>query len=96
MPLNGYATPDGTEKYAERFPHAATGHFRHARDISCSSIGIGTYLGQPTEEFDQRYTESLCRLRKPSDESDAVDQLHGATVQRQVDQMSSHAFADMH
>ena len=61
MPLNGYATPDGTEKYAERFPQAAAGHFRHARELTFSSIGIGTYLGQPTEEFDQRYTEAVAR-----------------------------------
>src|ERR1044072_47326 len=61
MPLNGYATPDGTAKYAERFPHAATGHFRRARDLSCSSIGIGTYLGQPTEDFDQRYGDAVVR-----------------------------------
>lgn len=61
MPLNGYATPDGTEKYAERFPQAAAGHFRRARDLSVSSIGIGTYLGQPTDEIDQRYTDAVVR-----------------------------------
>jgi aryl-alcohol dehydrogenase-like predicted oxidoreductase len=61
MPLNGYATPDGTEKYADRFPQAAAGHFRAAQDLSVSSIGIGTYLGQPTDEIDQRYTEAVVR-----------------------------------
>jgi aryl-alcohol dehydrogenase-like predicted oxidoreductase len=61
MPLNGYATPDGTEKYSDRFPQAAAGHFRRARDLSFSSIGIGTYLGQPTDEIDQRYTDAVVR-----------------------------------
>jgi aryl-alcohol dehydrogenase-like predicted oxidoreductase len=61
MPLNGYATPDGTEKYSDRFPQAAAGHFRTAQRLLLSSIGIGTYLGQPTEEIDRRYTEAIVR-----------------------------------
>lgn len=61
MPLIGRATPDGTEKYGNRFPHAAPGQFRRAQDLSLSSIGIGTYLGQPDEETDRRYAEAVGR-----------------------------------
>jgi len=61
MPLIGRATTDGTEKYCKRFPQAAAGHFRRAQDLSLSSIGIGTYLGQPDEETDRRYTEAVVR-----------------------------------
>jgi aryl-alcohol dehydrogenase-like predicted oxidoreductase len=61
MPLNGHATPEGTEKYSDRFPQAATGHFRSAQGLSLGSIGIGTYLGQPQEEVDQHYTDAVVR-----------------------------------
>ncbi len=61
MPLNGWATPDGTETYAKRFPRAAAGHFRQAQDLSLASIGVGTYLGQPDAATDQRYAEAVVR-----------------------------------
>jgi aryl-alcohol dehydrogenase-like predicted oxidoreductase len=61
MSLNGSATPDGTAKYRDRFPNAAGGHFRRARNLFVSSIGLGTYLGQPDEETDRRYTEAAIR-----------------------------------
>jgi aryl-alcohol dehydrogenase-like predicted oxidoreductase len=59
--LIGRATTDGTEKYCNRHPLAAPGHFRRAQDLSLSSIGIGTYLGQPDEETDRRYAEAVAR-----------------------------------
>jgi aryl-alcohol dehydrogenase-like predicted oxidoreductase len=59
--LNGCATPDGTAKFRQRFTNAAAGHFRSARDLSVSSIGLGTYLGSADEETDRRYAETLVR-----------------------------------
>ena len=47
--------------YRERFPQAATDHFRAAQNLWLSSIGIGTYLGQPEDETDRRYTEAIVR-----------------------------------
>lgn len=52
--LSGHATPEGTKKYAQ---HAASkgrpaGHFKSFDGLSLSSIGMGTYLGQPTKEDD--------------------------------------------
>ncbi len=54
--LNGYATPDGTKryvKYAVQEKGKPSDHFRMAEGLYLSSIGIGTYLGQPTKIDDQ-------------------------------------------
>jgi len=60
--LNGCATPEGTSRYRDRFKdRAATAHFRKARGLHISSIGIGTYLGNPDEDTDRRYTETVAR-----------------------------------
>jgi aryl-alcohol dehydrogenase-like predicted oxidoreductase len=60
--LNGPATAEGTARFRERFNEvAAKGHFRGAQDLRLSSIGIGTYLGNPDPETDRRYTESVVR-----------------------------------
>ena len=62
MPLNGCATPEGTTLYRERFRQvAAENHFRPRQDLWLSSIGIGTYLGNPNQETDRRYVEALVR-----------------------------------
>lgn len=54
------ATPSGTKIYAERFHgRAADGHFREAHGLVLSSVGIGTYLGQPDERTDAAYTSAI-------------------------------------
>lgn len=54
--MTTFATSDGTKKYAARFAaSAATGHFREQHGLTLSSIGIGTYLGEPDERTDQAY-----------------------------------------
>jgi aryl-alcohol dehydrogenase-like predicted oxidoreductase len=52
--LEGHATPEGTRKYQE---HAMSqgkpaSHFKSFDGLRLSSIGMGTYLGQPTQEDD--------------------------------------------
>src|SRR5947209_4573410 len=60
--LNGCATVEGTFHYHERFRGvAAENYFRKAQNLWLSSIGIGTYLGQPDEESDRRYTKAIVR-----------------------------------
>ena len=60
--LNGCATVEGTSHYRERFRGvAAENYFRKAQNLWLSSIGIGTYLGQPDEETDRRYTQAIVR-----------------------------------
>lgn len=61
MMQKGCATPDGTAKFCKRFTNAVAGHFRSAHDLSVSSIGIGTYLGNADEETDRRYAETVVR-----------------------------------
>jgi len=51
------ATKDGTLRYAKRFSgRAAEGHFRETQGFVASSLGIGTYLGQPDDKTDESYT----------------------------------------
>lgn len=51
------ATKEGTTRYAQRFAgHAAAGHFRETQRMELSSLGLGTYLGQPDEKTDAAYT----------------------------------------
>jgi aryl-alcohol dehydrogenase-like predicted oxidoreductase len=62
----GHATAAGTERYSDRFPQLrAVGHFRRpghvpgASDLWLSSIGLGTYLGDPDDATDQAYSEAI-------------------------------------
>ena len=50
------ATKEGTQRYAAKFPAAAQGHFRAAHRLNMSSLGMGTYLGQPDAKTDESYT----------------------------------------
>jgi aryl-alcohol dehydrogenase-like predicted oxidoreductase len=61
MSLPGNATPEGTLHYRVRFPDAAEGHFRERQRLWLSSIGIGTYLGNPDDRTDQAYTDAVVR-----------------------------------
>lgn len=55
-----FATPDGTKKYAARFSgRAVAGHFREQQGLWLSSLGIGTYLGEPDARTDQAYTDAI-------------------------------------
>jgi aryl-alcohol dehydrogenase-like predicted oxidoreductase len=55
-----FATSDSTKKYAARFAsRAAAGHFREQQGLLLSSIGVGTYLGDPDARTDQSYTDAV-------------------------------------
>lgn len=61
LPAN-HATPEGTARYRERFAdRAAKNHFREREGLQLSSIGIGTYLGNPDEATDVRYRDAVVR-----------------------------------
>lgn len=60
--MNKTATPEGTKSYAERFPNAASGHFRPAQGLMLSSIGIGTYLGNYDAATDENYVEAIAKF----------------------------------
>jgi aryl-alcohol dehydrogenase-like predicted oxidoreductase len=56
------ATPSGTQRYKEKFGGSvAEGHFRRSQDLWMSSIGLGTYLGNPDEQTDAAYRSAIAR-----------------------------------
>src|SRR6266403_5994336 len=58
--MSDRATTEGTKRFAERWrERAADEHFREASELMVSSIGIGTYLGQPDPHTDAAYTEAI-------------------------------------
>jgi aryl-alcohol dehydrogenase-like predicted oxidoreductase len=64
--LPGFATPEGTARYRERFlPLREAEHFRRPEHVPgvgelwLSSIGLGTYLGEPDDAADADYIESI-------------------------------------
>jgi aryl-alcohol dehydrogenase-like predicted oxidoreductase len=52
----GRATPEGTARYASRFP---AGFYRDAAGLRVSSVGLGTYLGQPDARYDEAYKSAV-------------------------------------
>ncbi len=59
MAISGSATREATAAYRERFTRAAPGHFRIQQDLTVSSIGIGTYLGNPDAGTDLSYRDAI-------------------------------------
>jgi aryl-alcohol dehydrogenase-like predicted oxidoreductase len=58
--MSRLATPEATRAYAAGFSaKAASGHFRQRGPLTLSSLGIGTYLGEPDSATDQSYTEAI-------------------------------------
>jgi aryl-alcohol dehydrogenase-like predicted oxidoreductase len=54
------ANKEATTRYAQKFKgRAAEGHFRETQRLALSSLGIGTYLGQPDSKTDERYTAAI-------------------------------------
>jgi aryl-alcohol dehydrogenase-like predicted oxidoreductase len=58
---SGSATAEGTLRYAAKFQgRSAAGYFREIRGgLVLSSIGIGTYLGEPDAATDKAYAEAI-------------------------------------
>ena len=59
--LNGHATSNGTKKYLEYAVQKGkpTNHFRIFDGLYLSSIGIGTYLGNPNTEDDKTMENAI-------------------------------------
>jgi aryl-alcohol dehydrogenase-like predicted oxidoreductase len=58
--MTTHATPVSTRQYAKRFAGtAADGHFRGVQGLTLSSLGIGTYLGQPDAKTDESYASAI-------------------------------------
>jgi aryl-alcohol dehydrogenase-like predicted oxidoreductase len=64
--IPGHATAAGTARYRDRFPNLRdAGHFRQAAQVPgvnqlwLSSIGLGTYLGDPSDAADLSYMAAI-------------------------------------
>jgi aryl-alcohol dehydrogenase-like predicted oxidoreductase len=57
--MPGHATSEGTDRFRRRFEANLPGHFREFQGFWLSSIGIGTYLGEPTSACDALYREAV-------------------------------------
>ncbi len=58
--MQAFATSTGTARYRERFSGSLpAGHFREALGLTLSSIGLGTYLGDPDPATDFLYEEAV-------------------------------------
>jgi aryl-alcohol dehydrogenase-like predicted oxidoreductase len=53
--ISGYATPEGTARFRSRSKGASPDHFSEKRGLWLSSIGLGTYLGEPDDRDDKAY-----------------------------------------
>lgn len=55
-----HATPEGTQRYASRFPEfKKAGHYRDFMGLTVSSLGLGTYLGNQNDADDKLYVEAV-------------------------------------
>lgn len=61
MLIPGCATPEGTRRFRDRFGERLPEHFRVAGGLWLSSIGLGTYLGDPTASCDASYVDAVSR-----------------------------------
>lgn len=60
--LEGRASGAGTRRYAERMAAqglAEPAHYRNVGELSCSSVGLGTYLGDSDAKTDALYEEAF-------------------------------------
>lgn len=60
--IPGHATPEGTARFAKRLRKLPPEHFRQVQGLTASSIGLGTYLGDPDDATDaqQRAAVAAC------------------------------------
>lgn len=95
MRTKGFATPEGTRRYRERFEGKATaglpiadGHFRETPDgLSLTSLGMGTYLGS----LDKQTSDDMTDAAVKSVSSGAINVLDSAINYRY--QLSERALA---
>jgi len=56
--IQGHATLEGTARYARRYPEFQQ-FFTKVHDLTASSLGIGSYLGEMNDETSRSYEESM-------------------------------------
>jgi len=57
--ITGYATPEGTKKFAERGTEISQQNYKNINNLTLSNVGIGTYLGNPDVETDNLVQDAI-------------------------------------
>ena len=57
--ITGYATPEGTKKFADRQQVASQQNYKNIHNLTLSNVGVGTYLGNPDTETDKLVEEAI-------------------------------------
>jgi aryl-alcohol dehydrogenase-like predicted oxidoreductase len=57
--ISGFATYDGTTGFAKRQSKVSNNHFKQFGGLTLSSVGIGTYLGNPDDPTDNLVSEAI-------------------------------------
>ena len=57
--ITGYATPEGTKKFADRQQVASQQNYKNNHNLTLSNVGVGTYLGNPDTETDKLVEEAI-------------------------------------
>jgi len=57
--ITGYATPEGTKKFAERQNQDSHENYKNVHNLTLSNVGIGTYLGNPDTETDKLVEDAI-------------------------------------
>jgi aryl-alcohol dehydrogenase-like predicted oxidoreductase len=92
--IPGRATPEGTRRFAKR-SGAAPKHFRDGVEVSLSSIGLGTYLGNEDDSTDRGYEESVAvALASGVNVFDTAINYRGQRSERAIGRALSRAIAD--
>ena len=59
--ITGHSTPEGTAEFAKNHPNVAKNHFKQFDGLTLSSIGIGTYLGNPDDATDALVKDAVIK-----------------------------------
>ncbi|MDE1726582.1 MAG: aldo/keto reductase [Thaumarchaeota archaeon] len=59
--ISGYSTPEGTLEFAKNHTNVAKNHFKQFNGLALSSIGIGTYLGNPDDATDTLVKDAVVK-----------------------------------
>ena len=57
--ITGFATPEGTKKFAERGTKISQQNYKNVNNLTLSNVGIGTYLGNPDVETDKLVEDAI-------------------------------------
>ncbi len=57
----GFASEEGTARFRTRHGSLLPGHYRQAGGLWISTIGLGSYLGEPSAAYDEHYAEAVAR-----------------------------------